>query len=154
MFDLWLLITLVVAAFFLQSKSAYFLVAEKAVMFLFWLLFVDSVRWAVFHIVFSYSGFLFLLILKKHIEGHFVLKLATNLLALVHAVIVISYYLLPYEVYLTVYNSYPATYLILVSLQFIGVCYGSGRHINFFSGGWGAYAVARSNLPLYHTRDK
>ena len=124
-FDFGLLIALCVVALIFRTKAAGFLLAEKLIYFL--LMLILSASSNLLHIVFAYLGFVFAYIIHRHLPKHNLLKLTAIFLAGVHALVVVSYYLLPYSAYLTVYNSYPKLYLIVVALQTIGVADGNNR---------------------------
>lgn len=126
-FDLGLLIALCVVALIFRTKAAAFLVAEKAASLVLIAILAPMVTPEAFHIVFAYLGFVFAYIIHRHLPKYNLLKLTAIFLAGVHASVVVSYYLLPYSAYLTVYNAYPKLYLVLVALQTIGVADGNDR---------------------------
>lgn len=127
-FDFGLLIALCAVALIFRTKAAAFLVVEKLLCFILLaaLTYLDS-RSNVIHTITAYSSLVFAYIIHQHLPSHKLLKLTAVFLAGVHASVVVSYYLLPYSAYLTVYNAYPKLYLVLVALQTIGVADGNDR---------------------------
>ena len=127
-FDLFLLIALCAVALIFRTKASAFLVAEKLACFLLLAAMVSvDLRSTIIHVAMAYLCLVFAYIIHRHLPKHKLLKLTAIFLAGVHASVVVSYYLLPYSAYLTVYNSYPKLYLVLVALQTMGVADGNNR---------------------------
>ena len=129
LFDLMLLVVFVVFALLFENKASRLIAIEKALAFLFIFLFHDLVRNNIFQIVFSFECLVFLMYMHIKISGYNLVKLTVAMLSLAHSAVVVSYYLLPHKDYLTVYNSYPTIYLIIIALQMLGLWYGgTGQH--------------------------
>ena len=126
-FDLGLLIALCAVALIFRTKAAAFLVAEKSLLLVYLLFAHTALNNELSHAIQAYLCFVFSYIVHRHLPKHKLLKLTAIFLAGVHASVVVSYYLLPYSAYLTVYNSYPKLYLVLVALQTMGVADGNNR---------------------------
>lgn len=129
LFDLMLLVVFVVFALLFESKVFWLIAIEKALAFFLILLLFGLSSEIFFHLIFSFECLVFLMYMHSKINGYNLVKLTIAMLSLAHSAVVVSYYLLPHKNYLTVYNSYPTIYLIIISLQILGLWYGStGQH--------------------------
>lgn len=121
MFDILLTLAFVVAMLTLRNKAARIMLIEKLAVLLFSLLIIGYVSSKWYHLLFAAEGLVFAAMLSRPLSGCHILKLSVALLSFLHSFVAISYYLFSYEIYLTVYNLYPKIYILIVSLQIIGL---------------------------------